>query len=187
VAAWRKASVELTESIPAGAWSLISDAPKVVLIPDDVLWRVPFEAFPVADGYLAESLIDIEELRLIDRNNDLSRGSSGRIGDASFIAIRRRRFPRQLAIVCRPPRPGGRCGPPASDAGAAFAKYLMILPPRSWHLGDGIGPSRSRRYGIVDPYRGTIQVERCESAVLVDPHDESGWQKRRLTRSVMAK
>jgi tetratricopeptide (TPR) repeat protein/CHAT domain-containing protein len=54
VSLWRQASVELMKSIPSGAWSAISDAPKVVLIPDDVLWRVPFEALPVGDGFLAD-------------------------------------------------------------------------------------------------------------------------------------
>jgi len=53
-ALWQQASAELMKSIPSGAWSAISDARKVVLIPDDVLWRVPFEALPVADGFLAD-------------------------------------------------------------------------------------------------------------------------------------
>ena len=80
VAAWRKVSVELTESIPAGAWSLIADAPKVVLIPDDVLWRVPFEALPVGDGYLADRT-DGSLCRL--RHVGVSFGPSvPRIGDA---------------------------------------------------------------------------------------------------------
>ncbi len=51
---WRQASAELVNSIPSGAWSAISDAPKVVLVPDDVLWRVPFEALPVGEGFLAD-------------------------------------------------------------------------------------------------------------------------------------
>jgi CHAT domain-containing protein len=42
------------KSIPAGAWSLIADATSVILVPDDVLWRVPFEAVPVADGVLGD-------------------------------------------------------------------------------------------------------------------------------------
>ncbi len=54
VDAWRKASSELLASIPPGAWSLISDASRAVLVPDDVLWRVPFEALAVGDGYLAD-------------------------------------------------------------------------------------------------------------------------------------
>jgi len=54
VALWRRASAELMKSIPEGAWSAMSDALKLVLVPDDVLWRVPFEALPVGDGFLAD-------------------------------------------------------------------------------------------------------------------------------------
>ena len=51
---WRQASAELMKSIPSGAWSVISAAPRVLLIPDDVLWRVPFEALAVGEGFLAD-------------------------------------------------------------------------------------------------------------------------------------
>jgi len=54
LALWRQASAELMKSIPSGAWSAISAAPRVVLIPDDVLWRVPFEALAVGDEFLAD-------------------------------------------------------------------------------------------------------------------------------------
>jgi tetratricopeptide (TPR) repeat protein len=51
---WRQNSGELMKSIPSGAWAAISEASKVILIPDDVLWRVPFEALPVGDAFLAD-------------------------------------------------------------------------------------------------------------------------------------
>jgi len=51
---WRQASAELMTSIPSGAWSAIAEASTVVVIPDDVLWRVPFEALPVDDAFLAD-------------------------------------------------------------------------------------------------------------------------------------
>jgi len=51
---WRQASGELMKSIPPGAWAAISEASKVILIPDDVLWRVPFEALPVGNAFLAD-------------------------------------------------------------------------------------------------------------------------------------
>ena len=54
VTLWRQTSTELMNSIPSGAWAAISDAAKVVLVPDDVLWRVPFEALPVGEGFLAD-------------------------------------------------------------------------------------------------------------------------------------
>lgn len=55
VTLWRQASAELMQSIPEGAWSTIAGATKVVLVPDDVLWRVPFEALSVGDGVLADT------------------------------------------------------------------------------------------------------------------------------------
>jgi CHAT domain-containing protein len=54
MARWRQASGELMKLFPSGAWTAISEASKVILIPDDVLWRVPFEALPVGDGFLAD-------------------------------------------------------------------------------------------------------------------------------------
>ena len=54
VTAWHQGSADLMKTIPAGAWSIISGAAKVVLVPDDVLWRVPFEALPVGEGVLAD-------------------------------------------------------------------------------------------------------------------------------------
>ena len=54
LAAWQNESVELMKLIPGGAWSAVAAAAKVVLIPDDVLWRVPFEALAVGDGVLAD-------------------------------------------------------------------------------------------------------------------------------------
>lgn len=54
---WRQASAELMQSIPTGAWSAISSATKAILIPDDVLWRVPFEAVTAGDGVLADRTV----------------------------------------------------------------------------------------------------------------------------------
>jgi tetratricopeptide (TPR) repeat protein len=51
---WRIASAELVKAIPPVAWSVIAAAPQAVLVPDDVLWRVPFEALPVEAGFLAD-------------------------------------------------------------------------------------------------------------------------------------
>jgi tetratricopeptide (TPR) repeat protein/CHAT domain-containing protein len=51
---WRTASAEFMKAIPTPAWNAIAAAPAVVLVPDDVLWRVPFEALPVETGVLAD-------------------------------------------------------------------------------------------------------------------------------------
>ncbi len=57
VDAWRAACADLMNAIPAGAWSLIAAAQRVIVVPDEVLWRVPFEALPVDGGFLADRTI----------------------------------------------------------------------------------------------------------------------------------
>jgi tetratricopeptide (TPR) repeat protein len=52
--AWRLASAELVAAVPAKAWAAITAAPHAIVVPDDVLWRVPFEALPVEAGVLAD-------------------------------------------------------------------------------------------------------------------------------------
>ncbi len=54
LALWRQASADLMKTIPSGAWIAVGAASRAILIPDDVLWRVPFEALPVDDGFLAD-------------------------------------------------------------------------------------------------------------------------------------
>lgn len=54
VAEWRVASADLMNAIPAGAWTAIAAAPRAIIAPDDVLWRVPFEALAVEAGVLAD-------------------------------------------------------------------------------------------------------------------------------------
>jgi hypothetical protein len=52
--AWRLASADLLTAIPAGALAAIAAAPRAIIAPDDVLWRVPFEALPAETGFLAD-------------------------------------------------------------------------------------------------------------------------------------
>jgi tetratricopeptide (TPR) repeat protein len=49
--AWRTAALELIPGLPAAFGS----ATRAIVIPHEVLWRVPFEALPVGDGYLADT------------------------------------------------------------------------------------------------------------------------------------
>jgi tetratricopeptide (TPR) repeat protein len=51
---WRLRAADLVNAIPAAAWAAIAAAPRVEIVPDDVLWRVPFEALPVAAGFLVD-------------------------------------------------------------------------------------------------------------------------------------
>ena len=52
---WRKAAAEILKSLPPHLFERMSSAKKVLVVPDDMLWRVPFEALPVKSGYLADA------------------------------------------------------------------------------------------------------------------------------------
>jgi tetratricopeptide (TPR) repeat protein len=54
-ALWRKTAAELVHKmLPSPVIDQLSSARKVVVIPDDMLWRLPFEALPVGERYLAD-------------------------------------------------------------------------------------------------------------------------------------
>ena len=54
VAAWRTASADLWQLLPPPIVEAMISASSIVIIPDGALWRVPFEAMPVGDRYLAD-------------------------------------------------------------------------------------------------------------------------------------
>jgi len=49
---WRKASGEIVKALPPPVLDQIASAKKVTVIPDDMLWRVPFEALPLGPTYV---------------------------------------------------------------------------------------------------------------------------------------
>lgn len=51
-AAWRKAAAEFVALIPTSAAERLSSATRVLVIPHDMLWRVPYDALPAGDGFL---------------------------------------------------------------------------------------------------------------------------------------
>jgi tetratricopeptide (TPR) repeat protein len=55
VTEWRTASAGLFKLLPAAVVSQLLSARRVTIVPDDMLWRVPFEAMPVGTGYLADA------------------------------------------------------------------------------------------------------------------------------------
>jgi tetratricopeptide (TPR) repeat protein len=53
-ASWRKAAAEVASVLPPTVVKLVAGSRTVTVIPDDVLWRVPFEALPLDDRYLID-------------------------------------------------------------------------------------------------------------------------------------
>jgi CHAT domain-containing protein len=53
-AAWRKAALEVAAVLPPTVLKTLAASRSLVVVPDDVLWRVPFEALPIDDRYLAD-------------------------------------------------------------------------------------------------------------------------------------
>jgi CHAT domain-containing protein len=58
-AAWRKAAFDVAQLIPQRFTSLLASASRIVIVPHDVIWRVPFEALPLGDGYLGDRALVI--------------------------------------------------------------------------------------------------------------------------------
>ena len=53
---WRAAASELASRLlPPAASAAIRGAKRLIILPHDVLWRVPFEALPAGGGYLADT------------------------------------------------------------------------------------------------------------------------------------
>jgi tetratricopeptide (TPR) repeat protein len=52
---WRRIAAEfVTELIPAPIVERIAKARRVIVLPHEILWRVPFEALPIGGGYLGD-------------------------------------------------------------------------------------------------------------------------------------
>ena len=51
-AAWKKTSAPLVDALPDGALERAARARRVLVIPHEMLWRLPFEALPAGTGYL---------------------------------------------------------------------------------------------------------------------------------------
>ena len=49
---WRKVSNELLQPIVAPLAKVVQDAKRLLLIPHEILWRVPFEALPAGSGFV---------------------------------------------------------------------------------------------------------------------------------------
>jgi CHAT domain-containing protein/tetratricopeptide (TPR) repeat protein len=52
--AWKKAASELIALLPPPLVTRLDAASQIMIVPHEVLWRVPFQALPSGDGYLAD-------------------------------------------------------------------------------------------------------------------------------------
>ena len=53
-AAWKKVASELIALLPPALVTRLDAASQIMIVPHEVLWRVPFQALPSGDGYLAD-------------------------------------------------------------------------------------------------------------------------------------
>ena len=53
---WRRAAAPLVAAIPPSVLQKAASAREVIVVPHEILWRVPFEALPAGDGYLGDSV-----------------------------------------------------------------------------------------------------------------------------------
>jgi CHAT domain-containing protein len=53
-ARWRQAAGEIVALLPDTAFARLASASRVIVVPHDMLWRIPFEALPVGNGYLGD-------------------------------------------------------------------------------------------------------------------------------------
>jgi hypothetical protein len=54
IEAWHATSRDVFAILPGEIVDQLSTAKSVTVIPDDTLWRIPFEAMPIRDRYLAD-------------------------------------------------------------------------------------------------------------------------------------
>jgi tetratricopeptide (TPR) repeat protein len=57
---WRKAAQEISRLLPPEVWKALAAASKVIVVPHDILWRVPFEALPLTDAPPSLSSLNVD-------------------------------------------------------------------------------------------------------------------------------
>jgi tetratricopeptide (TPR) repeat protein/CHAT domain-containing protein len=55
-ASWRKASAELLDAVPEAVVAALAASKHVIVVPHEILWRVPFAALPMGTGYLSDTV-----------------------------------------------------------------------------------------------------------------------------------
>ena len=173
---WRRASLKFLEAVPPGAWAAIAAAPHVLIMPDDVLWRVPFEALPVASGFLADrtnvayagsasSLLHVPAAPA--ERSDAGAQPSQRL---SALIVASPELPKAIRDRVKATSPGWtlpdeNTDPAASPAFVDGLSESAVAGP-VWIRSNRECLSPARRRGVGHSSRGAVQDERRESAVL---------------------
>ncbi|MBW8896111.1 MAG: CHAT domain-containing protein, partial [Acidobacteria bacterium] len=51
---WKSAATDFVNAMSTSAFAVMAASTRIVLVPDDVLWRIPFEALPIDNGFLGD-------------------------------------------------------------------------------------------------------------------------------------
>jgi CHAT domain-containing protein/tetratricopeptide (TPR) repeat protein len=78
-AAWKKAASELMALLPRALVDRLDAASQVMIVPHEVLWRVPFQALPSRDGYLGDhaTVVLAGSVAMLRRAGDREPGTGG--------------------------------------------------------------------------------------------------------------
>jgi CHAT domain-containing protein len=135
---WRQASADLFELVPAQAGSTLIAAASIVIVPDDVLWRVPFEAMPIGSEYLADraTITYATSVAAAARPRPTSVIGTTIAGEATASAV-----DAPVLVVAAPQVPA-----PLSEKLSATAPAWVIRPPEA-----GVAEARRVVEGFKDP------------------------------------
>jgi tetratricopeptide (TPR) repeat protein len=134
---WRTGSTELFQLLPASVVERARAAKSIVIVPDDVLWRVPFEAMPMESRYLADSANISYALSVAAVVRPPAASSSGAAGP--IIAIGAPDLPESLVAMLKSTAPTWTIRPAEAAAAeleriggdATAAQAVLLKGPRA--------------------------------------------------------
>lgn len=158
---WRKRARPLADFIKPLA-ARLKGRDRVVILPDDILWRVPFEALDVEDGKGLASLADVTyatsltTLAMQRRNVSPPSETPGR---PTFAAIAAPALSTDLRAQLAIAAPGWTA--PDADAGVAAAKTLASLYGETSKVVSGADATKAAAQSFMD----TVDVLRITAPV----------------------
>ena len=120
---WRVVSAELFALLPDVIMEQLTAARSVVVVPDDILWRVPFEAMPVKDQFLAD-LVSVSYATSVAAIA-LTPSPPGAAGSPSVVAVAAPQLPSSVVEALESTAPTWTL----RSAEAASAEVAQIAAP----------------------------------------------------------